>query len=75
MTRSEPAGPPAPPPASASGNDGPLDLFGAEVAPETEVTMPWFVWLILGLFAGAMIGVLFGAILAAAGHDAARYDS
>ena len=85
MTRSEPLGPPAPPPASTCGSESPAappddagrapDFAGAEVAPEEVVLVPWFVFVLIGIFVGSCFGVIVGAILAAAGHDAARYDS
>jgi len=39
------------------------------------VLVPWFVFVLIGIFVGSCFGVIVGAILAAAGHDAARYDS
>ena len=78
MTRSEPSGPLASPPASVSMSDddgSPPDFAGAEVAPEEVVLVPWFVFVLIGLFVGVCFGVLIGAILSAAGEGAARYDS
>jgi hypothetical protein len=36
--------------------------------------MPWFCWLIVGLFVGATLGVILGAVLCAAGQDIAKYN-
>lgn len=36
--------------------------------------MAWYWWLGIGLFVGGLFGIAIGAVLSAAGEDAARYS-